>query len=81
MSEIGVLIVSLIIFLLMARFTDQSAYILCCFIRGAGLILISNWLLQTLELGSVSLNLITAPIVGMLGIPAVGLFLIISIFF
>ncbi len=81
MSEIAVLIVSLIIFLIMARFTDQSAYILCCFIRGAGLILIGNWILETLELGSISLNLFTAPIVGMLGMPAVGLFWIISIFF
>ncbi|MGN1098418.1 MAG: pro-sigmaK processing inhibitor BofA family protein, partial [Clostridia bacterium] len=65
----------------LAKFTDKSAYVLCCFIKGAALILISNWALELLGLGSVSLNLFTAPIAGILGVPAVVFFLLISIFF
>ena len=81
MSELIILDVSVAIFAVLAKFTNDSVYVLCCFIRGAALILISNWVLELLELGAVSLNLFTAPIAGVLGVPAVGLFWIISAFF
>ncbi len=62
MSELIILIISIIIFTIMAKFTKESAYAVCCFIRGAALILIGNWVLRLLGLEAVSLNLFTAPI-------------------
>ncbi len=81
MSETAVLIISVIIFALIAKFTRQAAYTLCCFIRGAALILIGNCVMELMGLGSISLNLFTAPVAGMLGAPAIGFFWLISIFF
>lgn len=81
MSELTVLVVSVVIFAVLAKFSDQSVFVLCCFIKGAALILISNWALELLSLECISLNLITAPIAGLLGVPAVGLLWLISIFF
>lgn len=81
MPELGVLLVSVVIFAVLAKFADRSVFVLCCFIKGAALILISNWALELLDLPSVSLNLITAPLAGLLGVPAVGLFWLISVFF
>ncbi len=81
MSETVVLIISVVIFAVLARFTDKAVWVLCCFIKGAALLLIANWVLELLGLGGVSLNLITAPLAGLLGVPAVVLFWIISAFF
>ncbi len=76
-----VLLVSVVIFAVLARFADRSVFVLCCFIKGAALILISNWALGLLGLNEIALNLITAFAAGLLGIPAVGLFWLISVFF
>lgn len=81
MSELIVLVISIIIFVIMANFTKQSAYAVCCLVRGAALILIGNWVLRLLDLDAISLNLFTASIAGLLGAPAIGFFLLISIFF
>ena len=64
MEDISLILISVAIFAVLARFTDQSVRVLCCFVRGAALILISNCLLSALELGAVSLNLFTAPVAG-----------------
>lgn len=79
--ETAAVIISAVIFAVLARFADKSAYVLCCFIKGAALILISNWILAFAGLGSISLNLFTAPVCGILGVPAVALFWSLSIFF
>lgn len=79
--ELALLAASIAIFALMAKFTEQSVYIIYCFIKGAALILMGNCLLELLGLGSVSLNLFTAPAAGILGAPAVAFFWLISIFF
>lgn len=81
MAEPIVLLVSVVIFAVLARFADKSVFVLCCFIKGAALILISNWALSLLGLTGIALNLITAPAAGLLGLPAVGLFWIIYVFF
>lgn len=81
MSDMILILVSVIIFAVLAKFTDQSARLLCCFIKGAALILIANCALTALGLGTVSLNLFTAPAAGALGVPAIGLFVLYKIFF
>ena len=81
MSDVVLIIISLVIFAVMAKFTDQSARVVCCFIKGAALILVSNWVLELLGLGGISLNLFTAPIAGALGVPAIGFFALMNIFF
>lgn len=81
MSDVILITISLIIFILMAKFTDQSAQVLCWFIRGTALILISNFVLELMGLGGISLNLFTAPIAGALGLPAIAFFKLMNIFF
>lgn len=81
MSELLMLFIAVIIFAVLARFTDRSVFVLCCFIKGAALILISNWVLEILNLDVISLNLFTAPTAGLLGVPAIGLFWLISAVF
>ncbi len=81
MGELAALLASVVIFAVLARFSKESALVLCCFIKGAALILISNWVLGLLALEGVSLNLFTAPLAGLLGVPAVALLWIVSVFF
>lgn len=81
MSDVVLVVISVVIFAVMARFTDQSAQVLCCFIKGIALILISNWVLHAIGLGGISLNLFTAPIAGALGVPAIGFLALMTIFF
>lgn len=81
MFDIGLIMISVVIFAVMAKFTEQSARVLCCFIKGAALILISNCALEALGLSGISLNLFTAPIAGALGVPAIGFFSLLTIFF
>ena len=81
MFDIVLIIISVVIFAVLAKFTDQSAMVLCCFIKGTALILICNCVLEVLGLSGISLNLFTAPIAGALGVPAIGLFTLLNIFF
>ena len=81
MSDVILIIISVIIFILMAKFTDQSARAVCCLIRGVALILISNCALEMMGLGGISLNLFTVPVAGALGLPAIGFLTLFSIFF
>ncbi len=80
-SDIILLAASVAVFALLTRFTDQSARVLCWFIRGTALILAGNCVLGLLGLGGISLNLFTAAMAGMLGTPAIALLLLINIFF
>ncbi len=81
MPDIVLILISAAIFAVLAMFTDQSVRVLCCFVRGAALILISNCVLELLGLSPVALNLFTVPAVGGLGVPAIGLFVLMKIFF
>lgn len=81
MYDMILIAISIVIFAVLAKFTDQSARVLCCFIKGAALILISNCVLEVLGLSGISLNLFTAPIAGALGVPAIGFFTLLRIFF
>lgn len=81
MSELIILAASVAVFALLTKFTGETVYLVCCFIKGAALILISNWALELMGLEAVKLNLFTAPLAGVLGVPAVALLWIISVFF
>ena len=81
MFDIALIGISVVIFAVMAKFTEQSARVLCCIIKGIALILISNCVLEALGLGGISLNLFTAPIAGALGVPAIGFLTLLAIFF
>ncbi len=81
MAADGILLaISIVVFVLTAKFTDQSARVLCWFIRGVALILAANCVLSLLGLTGVSLNLFTVPLAGALGVPAIGLLVLINIF-
>lgn len=81
MPDAVLILISLAVFAVLAKFTDQSARAVCCLIKGTALILLCNCILEPMGLGGVSLNLFTAPAAGVLGLPAIGLFTLLKIFF
>lgn len=81
MYEIIILLASVCIFALLAKYTDRCVYLLFSVIKGGTLILMANWALELFSLSPLALNLFTAAMCGFLGLPAFGLLWFIARFF
>lgn len=80
MSEAVFLVVSLLVFIVLAKYTDKCVYVLFSLIKGGALILIGNWLLELFKLPMLAVNLFTCAVCGICGLPGAVMSWIIMVF-